>query len=140
MPTPTLNAGDTAWMAGPAGAVLIGAVSGAVCFFAATSVKRALGYDDSLDAFGVHAVGGFLGTILAGLCASPALGGSKADVVVASQVGIQLVGATVGAVWSAVVAWIALEIAAALVGVRVDEGEESQGLDLALHNEAGYNL
>ncbi len=125
--------------AGPAGAILIGGLSGAVCFYAATSFKRAMGYDDSLDVFGVHGVGGFLGTVLAGLCASPVLGGQVADVAVLHQTGVQLLCATVAAGWSALVTLVALQVAERTVGLRVDENDEALGLDLALHNETGYN-
>jgi Amt family ammonium transporter len=125
--------------AGPAGAIIIGFTSGLVCFYAATSFKRAMGYDDSLDVFGVHGVGGFLGTVLAGVCASPLLGGSVATVAIGHQVGVQLFCATVAAALSLVVTLVALRIAAATVGLRVDETDESLGLDLSLHNEIGYN-
>jgi Amt family ammonium transporter len=125
--------------AGPAGAVLIGAASGFFCFYAATSFKRAMGYDDSLDVFGVHGVGGFLGTALAGLCASPALGGSVESISIPSQIGVQVLCASVAAVLSAVVTLAGLLIARAVVGLRVTEADERLGLDLSLHNETAYN-
>ncbi|MEO8601413.1 MAG: ammonium transporter [bacterium] len=124
---------------GPAGAVGIGLTSGAVCFYGATSLKRWAGYDDSLDAFGVHGIGGFVGTVLAGVFASAVLGGTMADLAIGRQVLVQLGAALLAGVWSAVVAFVALQIARAAVGLRVDEVEERSGLDLSQHNEVGYN-
>ncbi|MCK6553732.1 ammonium transporter [Candidatus Binatia bacterium] len=125
--------------AGPAGAVCIGLASGAACFLGATSIKRWGGYDDSLDAFGVHGVGGFVGTVLAGIFAASELGGSVADLHVGRQFVVQIGCALAAAAWSAVVAFAALKVAGALVGLRVDDAAERSGLDLSLHNESGYN-
>jgi Amt family ammonium transporter len=126
--------------AGPMGALLIGAASSTICYFAATSMKRALGYDDSLDVFGVHGVGGIVGAVLTGVCASAALGGAGMEKeTVAAQVGVQFMSVVVTIVWSAVVAMIGLGIAKAVVGLRVSEEVEHSGLDLAEHNEEGYH-
>ena len=125
---------------GPMGAIAIGAASGIICFFAATSMKRALGYDDSLDAFGVHGVGGFVGAVLTGVFASSALGGNVDDLNIASQVGLQLFGAVITIVYCGVLSFILLKIVDLLVGLRVEEREETQGLDLSLHEESGYNF
>jgi Amt family ammonium transporter len=125
---------------GPAGAMAIGIVSGVACFFGATSLKRWAGYDDSLDAFGVHGVGGFLGTVLCGVFASQTFGGQVADLNVARQVGIQLGCAVAAAVWSMVATWVLLKVIDRVVSLRASDTDEHQGLDLSLHNETGYNF
>jgi Amt family ammonium transporter len=124
---------------GVAGAMAIGAIAAVVCFFSATTVKRRLGYDDSLDAFGVHGVGGFVGSILTGVFASVAFGGSE-TIVIGRQVAVQLLACVVAGGWSAFVTWAAFRIADALHGARVDEEQELIGLDLANHEERGYDL
>jgi Amt family ammonium transporter len=124
---------------GVGGAMAIGAVSAVVCFFAATSVKRRLGYDDSLDAFGVHGVGGFVGSILTGVFASTAWGGSE-TIDVARQLGVQALACLVVGAWSAGITWAAFRLADALAGARVEEEHELIGLDLANHEERGYDL
>ncbi|MCU0787610.1 MAG: ammonium transporter [Verrucomicrobia bacterium] len=127
--------------AGPLGALIIGAVSSTICYFAATSLKRALKYDDSLDVFGVHGVGGIVGALLTGVCVSAGLGGSglAEGTTVGGQVFIQFKSVVVTIVWSAVVATIGLAIAKAIVGLRVSEEVEHSGLDLAEHGEEGYH-
>jgi Amt family ammonium transporter len=126
---------------GPAGAIAIGAASGVACYFGATTLKRRGGWDDSLDAFGVHGVGGVVGTLLAGVFASSALGGSVEGLAIGRQLGVQLLCTALAALWSALVAWLALRVLArALGGLRPSESDESQGLDLSLHNETGYIL
>ncbi|HET7827080.1 MAG TPA: ammonium transporter [Anaeromyxobacter sp.] len=124
---------------GVAGAMAIGAVAAIVCFFSATSIKRHLGYDDSLDAFGVHGVGGLVGSVLTGVFASAALGGSE-SIVVARQVGVQALACAVAALWSGAVTWGAFLLADALCGARVDDEQETIGLDLANHEERGYDI
>jgi ammonium transporter, Amt family len=124
---------------GVGGAMAIGAVAAVVCFFAATSIKRHLGYDDSLDAFGVHGVGGFIGSILTGIFASVALGGSE-SISIGRQLGVQLLACVVGAAWSGAVTWGAFAFADAVLGARVDDERETIGLDLADHEERGYDL
>jgi Amt family ammonium transporter len=124
---------------GVAGAMTIGAVAAVVCFFSATAVKRRLGYDDSLDAFGVHGVGGFVGSILTGVFASVALGGSE-SIAIGRQLAIQLLACAVAAAWSGVATWGAFALADALFGARVDEEQELMGLDLTNHEERGYDL
>jgi len=127
--------------AGPMGALIIGVASATVCYFAATSMKRALGYDDSLDVFGVHGVGGIVGALLTGVCVSAGLGGSglAEGVSVGGQVFIQFKSVVVTILWSAVVSLIGLGIAKAVVGLRVSEEVEHSGLDLAEHGEEGYH-
>jgi Amt family ammonium transporter len=125
---------------GPPGAMAIGLASGIACFFAATTFKRWAGYDDSLDAFGVHGVGGVVGTVLVGVFASTQFGGTLADLDVARQLGVQAGCALLVALWSGVASWLLLKGIDRAVGLRPSQSEEGQGLDLALHNESGYNL
>jgi Amt family ammonium transporter len=123
---------------GVAGAMAIGAVAALACFFSATTMKRRLGYDDSLDAFGVHGVGGLVGSILTGVFASATLGGSE-SISVPRQLGVQLLACAVAAAWSGVVTWGAFALADAVLGARVDEEQEQIGLDLTNHEERGYD-
>jgi ammonium transporter, Amt family len=134
---------------GPMGALIIGLLAGLVCLFAVTKLKSALGYDDSLDVFGVHCVGGILGATLTGVFNNPALGGTGIYDYVAgtwgfagtgTQVLSQLWGVGVTVVWSAVVAFVAYKIVDLVIGLRVSEEVETQGLDTAEHGERGYNL
>lgn len=125
---------------GPIGALAIGAIVGAACFFSATTMKHFFGYDDSLDAFGVHGVGGTIGAILTGVFASSVFGGSKVGLDIAHQVLMQIMGAGVTIIYCGVVTVIILSILKATIGLRVDEEDESTGLDLTQHGEAGYNL
>lgn len=128
--------------AGPIGALIIGAASALFCYLAATSLKTRLKYDDSLDVFGVHGVGGIVGALLTGVCADAALGGAglAEGVTVAAQVFTQLKSVLVTVVWSGVVAGISLFIADQVVGLRVSEEVETVGLDLSEHGEEGYHL
>ena len=125
---------------GPMGSVVIGLSAGVICFFCATSLKRKLGYDDSLDAFGVHGIGGIVGAILTGVFAAPALGGFGTVTDIAAQVWIQFKGVAFTVVYTAIVTFIILKVLDAVMGLRVTEEEEAVGLDLAQHNERGYNL
>ncbi|MDF5994670.1 ammonium transporter [Pseudomonas aeruginosa] len=126
--------------AGPMGALVIGLASGVICFFAATSLKRALKYDDSLDAFGVHAVGGIVGALLTGIFAAPSLGGFGSVEDIGAQFFVQFKGVAFTVVYTAVVTFVILKVLDLVTGLRVTEEEEAVGLDLALHNERGYNL
>jgi len=125
---------------GPMGALVIGLVAGVVCFFCATSLKRKLGYDDSLDAFGVHGIGGIVGAILTGVFAAPALGGFGTVTDIAAQVWIQCKGVGFTVIYTAIVTYVILKVLDMVMGLRVTEEEEAVGLDLAQHNERGYNL
>ncbi len=121
---------------GPIGSLWIGAAAGIGCFFAATTVKRALGYDDSLDAFGVHAVGGIIGALLTGVFALKAVCGTSGLLEGnPGQVFIQLEGIVATIVWTAVMTWIILIVTNILVGVRVSQAVEVEGLDINLHGE-----
>ncbi len=129
--------------AGPMGALAIGAASGVGCFFAATKLKRALGYDDSLDVFGVHAVGGIIGAILTGVFCAPSLGGAgfgEGIDSIGAQVGVQILGVAATVIYTGVVTFVILGVLKALIGLRVTEEQEEEGLDLAMHDERGYIL
>ena len=127
--------------AGPIGALVIGLVSGVVCFWGATTLKSQLGYDDSLDAFGVHGIGGIVGALLTGIFAAESLGGAGlAKANIGMQVWAQFLSIVVTIVWSGVLSFIILKIVDATIGLRVEEDDERQGLDLSQHNERGYNL
>ena len=125
---------------GPMGALVIGAVAGVLCFLAATKMKRAFGYDDSLDVFGVHGIGGIIGAVLTGVFAASSLGGSQEDFNMASQLWIQVKGVLVTVVFSGVVSYVILKVLDLVIGLRVTPEQETEGLDLALHDERGYNL
>jgi Amt family ammonium transporter len=128
--------------AGPMGALLIGLAAGVICFLTATKLKRAAGYDDSLDVFGVHAVGGIIGAILTGLCADASLGGKglAEGMTIASQLWVQTKGTLFTIVYSGVLSFVILKIVDAVVGLRVTSDQETEGLDIALHDERGYSL
>ncbi|MCC7489132.1 MAG: ammonium transporter [Gammaproteobacteria bacterium] len=132
---------------GPMGSIVIGLAAGIVCVLAVTRLKAALGYDDSLDVFGVHCVGGILGALLTAVFCNPALGGTgvydyAANAVAAystaAQFGSQLWGVLVTILWSAIVAGAAYALVDATIGLRVTEDEERQGLDTVSHGESAY--
>jgi Amt family ammonium transporter len=128
--------------AGPMGAIAIGAAAGVGCFLGATRLKRAMGYDDSLDAFGVHAIGGIIGAMLTGVFADASLGGVGLDegVSIGAQLGTQAIGVLATLVYTGIVSLILLKIIDAVIGLRVTEEQETEGLDTALHDERGYIL
>ena len=126
---------------GPMGALAIGAASGVGCFFASTVLKRALGYDDSLDVFGIHAVGGIIGALLTGVFCAPGLGGAGfgGDITgIGGQVAVQFTGVAATVVYTGVVSAIILKVVDGMMGLRVTEEQETEGLDLAEHDERGY--
>ena len=126
---------------GPMGALAIGAAAGVGCYWAATSLKRALGYDDSLDVFGVHAVGGIIGAMLTGVFSAVSLGGyGLAHDTISEQLIAQGLGVGVTIIYTAVVSFIILKAIDALIGLRVDEDSETEGLDVSQHDERGYIL
>ncbi len=125
---------------GPMGALVIGVVAGVVCFLAATKMKRAFGYDDSLDVFGVHCIGGIVGAMLTGVFAAASLGGSKPDLDIAAQLLIQGKGVLVTLVISSVGSFVILKVIDLVIGLRATPEQETEGLDLALHDERGYSL
>jgi Amt family ammonium transporter len=127
--------------AGPLGAIGLGAVSALICYWSATSLKHRFQYDDSLDVFGVHGVGGIVGAVLTGVVAAPALGGSGLNHdTMLSQVWWQTASVLVTAGWSAVVSVIAFAIAKRLAGMRVSPEVEQIGLDLSEHQEQAYEI
>ncbi|MGE6318768.1 ammonium transporter [Pseudomonas oryzihabitans] len=126
--------------AGPMGALIIGLAAGVICFFTATSLKRKLGYDDSLDAFGVHGIGGIVGALLTGVFAAPSLGGFGTVTDIGAQLFIQFQGVAFTIVYTGIVTFVILKVLDVVMGLRVNEEEETVGLDLTLHNERGYNL
>jgi len=134
---------------GPMGALAIGVAGGLICMLAVIKLKSMLGYDDSLDVFGVHCVGGIVGAILTGVFNSPDLGGTGVYDYVAGTWGFTSIGAQtwiqtkavlVTIVWSAVVSFIAFKLIDILIGLRVTEEVETEGLDTAEHGERGYHM
>ena len=129
-----------AGVAGPVGAVAIGLVSGVVCYWASVVIKPRLGYDDSLDVFGVHGVGGFVGTILLGVFGSTSFGGAREDFDIGRQLAVQAAAAVGTALFSAAVSYVLLLLVKAIVGsLRVGEQQEREGLDISEHEELGYD-
>jgi len=135
--------------AGPMGSIFLGLVVGAVCFWSVTSLKAMLGYDDSLDAFGVHGIGGIIGALGTAIVASPGLGGTGVWDYVANGVAeysmtTQLISQTWGVmtaiIWSGVVSFISYKIVDILVGLRVSEEVEREGLDICEHGETAYHM
>ena len=115
---------------GPGSAVIIGVAAGIICFFSSTAVKRAFGYDDSLDAFGVHCIGGIVGALLTGALVSKEISGATGSVL------LQLKGVTATLVWSFVMSIIILKLIDLTIGLRVSADEEREGLDISLHGES----
>ncbi len=134
---------------GPMGSIMLGLMSGALCFYSVNSLKHWLGYDDSLDVFGVHGVGGILGALGTGIFASPALGGigvydyvanAVASYDMAAQVGSQALGVGLTIVWSGLVSFGSYKLVDAVIGLRVTEESEREGLDISEHGETAYHL
>jgi Amt family ammonium transporter len=133
---------------GPMSALIIGAVAGVVCLWGVSGLKKMLGSDDSLDVFGVHGVGGILGALLTGVFADPALGGTgiwdyvanaaAPDYSIASQLWIQSQGVITTLIWSGVVSYVAFKLVDMVIGLRVKEDEEREGLDISSHGETAY--
>jgi ammonium transporter, Amt family len=125
---------------GVMGAIVIGLVSGFLCLWGVTGLKKMLGADDSLDVFGVHGVGGIVGALLTGVFSAASLGGVKGDdFSIGGQLLIQAEGVVITMVWSSVVAFIAYKIVDMTLGLRVTEEQEREGLDISSHGETAYN-
>jgi Amt family ammonium transporter len=125
---------------GPMGSIALGLIAGLVCLWGVGGLKKMLGADDAFDVFGVHGIGGILGALLTGVFAAPSLGGTQgADFVMSHQVWVQFKSVLVTVAWSAVVAFIAYKVADMLVGLRVAEEEEREGLDITSHGETAYS-
>lgn len=128
-----------AGLVGPMGAIVLGAVAGPVCLWAVTGLKKSLGYDDSLDVFGIHAIGGILGAIGTGIFVSADLGGvGVKDYSMMGQVMTQATGVLVTVVWSGVVSFVLFKLVDMVMGLRVSEEEEREGLDTSTHGERAY--
>ena len=127
---------------GPAGALVIGVLAGVICFMATNYIKRTLRIDDSLDVFPVHGVGGILGTLLTAVFASNALGlfSGQEDISIVDQLGVQAIGVIAVIAYTVVLTYVILKVTDVMVGNRVDEDQELEGLDLVSHNERGYDL
>ena len=134
---------------GPMGALVIGIVGGFVCLWGVNGLKRMLRVDDSLDVFGVHGVGGIVGALLTGVFASPQLGGqgvwdyvtnkASSDYSIGHQVWVQAQAVGVTIIWSAVIAFVAFKIVDIVIGLRVPEEQEREGLDITSHGESAYH-
>ena len=125
---------------GPMGSIVIGVLAGFLCLWGVSGLKKMLGADDSLDVFGVHGVGGILGALLTGVFTAPSLGGTgAADFSIGHQVFVQAEGVVITMVWSTVVAFVAYKIVDMIVGLRVSEESEREGLDISAHGETAYN-
>ena len=130
------------------GSIVLGLIAGLLCLWGVNGLKRMLGMDDTLDVFGVHGVGGILGALLTGVFAAPSLGGTGIydyvankvadDYSIGGQLWIQLQGVLTTVIWSGVVAFIAYKIVDVIVGLRVPEEEEREGLDITSHGETAY--
>ena len=125
---------------GPAGALAIGAIAGVVCYFATQFIKRRLRIDDSLDVFPVHGVGGALGTLLTAVFAARSMGGVGLENGVGAQFVTQFTGVAATAIWCALMSFLILKGVDIVFGLRVGAEQETEGLDLALHDERGYNF
>jgi len=131
---------------GPAAAVVIGLTAGVVCYFATITLKNTLKIDDSLDVFPVHGVGGILGTLMAGIFCAPNLGifsgngFSDGVTSISGQLGIQATGVVATFLYTALVSWALLKLIDVMIGLRIDDEQETIGLDLVLHDERGYDL
>ena len=124
---------------GVGGALAIGLLCGVFCYLSVTVLKRRFGYDDSLDVFGLHGIGGMIGAVLTGVFCVPSLGGLVEGVTMGAQVVAQIKGVLMTTVYCFVISWIILKVVNALVGLRAHESVEDMGLDLAEHNERAYN-
>ncbi len=130
-----------AGLIGPMGAIVLGAIAGVVCLWGVTGLKKMLGYDDSLDVFGIHGVGGIIGAIGTGVFVSPALGGVGVDdYSMVGQVITQAKGVLITIVWSGVVSLAAFKLIDMTMGLRVTEEQEREGLDTTSHGERAYNM
>ena len=130
-----------AGLVGPAGALIIGIVSGVICVWGVNGLKRLLRADDSLDVFGIHGVAGIIGALLVGVFNAQAFGGPGLDATskIMGQLWVQAEGILITIVWSAVVAWVAYKIADVVTGMRVSEEMEREGLDVSSHGESAYH-
>ncbi|MDT3706928.1 MAG: ammonium transporter [Thiobacillus sp.] len=130
-----------AGLVGPMGGIVLGAVAGVVCLWGVTGLKKMVGYDDSLDVFGIHGIGGIIGAIGTGIFVSPALGGVGVDgYAMAGQVVTQVKGVLITVAWSGVVSFVTFKLIDMTMGLRVSEEQEREGLDTASHGERAYSM
>ena len=124
------------------GAICIGLITSMICYFMVAFVKRVCGYDDALDAFGVHGIGGIIGSVLTGVFATKAVTGGVCGALYGDwhQLGVQLIATVFGIVFSGVLTWIIYVVIDKTVGMRVDTRVEEEGLDIYEHGESAYNL
>ena len=125
---------------GPIGGVILGLAGGIVCYLGVDLIKRVFKIDDSLDVLAVHGFGGATGTILTAILAIPMFAGVGLSVSVSEQLLVQIIGIVAVAVWSGIASFVLIKITQALVGLRVTEDDELEGLDQTSHGESGYNL
>ena len=125
---------------GPVGALVIGLTAGVLCYWGANGLKRRFGYDDSLDVFGVHGIGGIVGALLTGVFASSTLGGAVEGMSIGGQLWLQVIGVVATLLYSGIVTFVLVKIVDGLIGIRVTNEEESNGLDLSLHDERAFSL
>jgi ammonium transporter, Amt family len=129
-----------AGLSGPMGSIVLGLVAGAACYFAVTSVKNALGYDDALDVFGIHGIGGIIGAIGTGIVAAPSLGGyGVGEYSIGGQVWTQIIAVVITLVWTGIGSVVLFKITDLVTGLRVTPDQEREGLDLADHGERAYS-
>ncbi len=125
---------------GPMGAIVLGLLAGVICVWGVTGLKKMLGADDAFDVFGVHGIGGMFGAIMTGVLTAPSLGGTGApEFAIGAQVITQFKGVIITIVWSGVVSFIAYKITDMVIGLRVSEEAEREGLDITSHGETAYN-
>jgi Amt family ammonium transporter len=125
---------------GPVGAIVLGAIASAGCYFFVSTVKNALGYDDSLDVFGIHGIGGIIGALGTGILTAPGLGGTGGDdFSIAGQFMIQLQAVVVTILWCGIASFVLFKIVDVVIGLRVSADDERQGLDLTAHGESAYH-
>jgi Amt family ammonium transporter len=126
---------------GPVGAIVLGAVASAVCYVFVTLVKPALGYDDSLDVFGIHGIGGIIGAVGTGILTAPGLGGTGGeDFSIAAQTWTQIQAVLITIAWCGIVSYVIYKLVDMTMGLRVKEEEEREGLDLSSHGERAYSM
>ncbi len=125
---------------GPMGSIVLGLLAGVICLWGVSGLKRMLGADDAFDVFGVHGVGGIFGAIMTGVLAAPSLGGTgAADYAMAHQLMVQVKGVLITIVWSGIVAFIAYKLVDMVIGLRVADEAEREGLDITSHGESAYH-
>lgn len=124
---------------GPIGAIFIGFITAICCYYAITNIKNYFGYDDSVDVFGLHGVGGIVGAMLTGIFASPTFGGNVADLIISKQLWAQFISVIFTIVYCTSCSWLILKILDKTIGLRASDSDEEIGLDIAHYNENAYN-